>query len=142
MADKTAVQKLQRRLLLALAASLFSTVQAGAQTTSSQAPSPPKDTAAIEAIDADFEHFAQTAHIPGLVWGFVQNGKLVHVGTVGVQDVVSNQPVTADSVFRIASMSKAFTGLAILKLRDDAKLSLDDPLTRYIPEAGEWHYPT
>lgn len=142
MADKTAVKKLQPRLFLALAACLFSTVQAGAQTAPAQTPSPSKDTAAIEAIDADFEHFAQTAHIPGLVWGFVQNGKLVHVGTMGVQDVVSNQPVTADSVFRIASMSKAFTALALLKLRDDGKLSLDDPLTRYIPEAGEWHYTT
>ncbi|MGN6517490.1 MAG: serine hydrolase domain-containing protein [Rhizomicrobium sp.] len=118
------------------------TAQVGAQTVSARAASPSKDTAVIEAINADFEHFAQTAHIPGLVWGIVEDGNLAYVRGIGVQDVVSRQPVNADSVFRIASMSKAFTALAILKLRDEGKLSLDDLLARYIPEAGAWRYPT
>jgi CubicO group peptidase (beta-lactamase class C family) len=45
-------------------------------------------------------------------------------------------------LFRIASMSKAFTALAILKLRDEGKLSLDAPAETYVPEMKGWHYPT
>lgn len=129
-----------KRVFLASLTLLAGAANAGAQYASSQAPSPPA--AVFNVIGSDFEHFRQSAHLPGLVWGIVQDGKLAHVGTVGVQDVASNKPVTADTVFRIASMSKAFAGLAILKLRDEGKLSLDDPLARYVPEAAKWHYPT
>lgn len=132
-----------RRGLCPLAATLLlAAVPAGAQGVSAPTASPSKDAAVIEAINADFEHFAQAAHAPGLVWGIVEDGKLSHVGGIGVQDIQTKQPVNADSVFRIASMSKAFTALAILKLRDEGKLSLDDSLARYVPEAGGWRYPT
>src|SRR3546814_4067686 len=50
--------------------------------------------------------------------------------------------VTPDSLFRIASMTKAFTALAILKLRDDGKLRLDDLAEQHIPEMKGWTYPT
>lgn len=84
----------------------------------------------------------QSAHVPGLVWGVVQDGTLKYAGALGVQDLDTHRPVSADTNFRIASMSKAFTALAILKLRDAGKLSLDAPLDRYIPQARTWHYPT
>ena len=48
----------------------------------------------------------------------------------------------ADTVFRIASMTKSFTAMAILKLRDEGKLSLDDPVERYVPELKALAYPT
>ena len=50
--------------------------------------------------------------------------------------------MTADSRFRIASMTKAFTALSILKLRDDGKLRLDDLAEQHIPEMKGWVYPT
>jgi CubicO group peptidase (beta-lactamase class C family) len=50
--------------------------------------------------------------------------------------------VTPDTLFRIASMSKAFTAIAILKLRDQGKLSLDAPAETYVPEMRSWRYPT
>jgi CubicO group peptidase (beta-lactamase class C family) len=50
--------------------------------------------------------------------------------------------VTADSLFRIASMSKAFTALAILKLRDEGRLSLDATAETYVPEMRGWRYPS
>lgn len=106
-------------------------------------PVPPSiDMNVTGAINAGFEHFREAAHVPGLVWGIVKDGQLAYVGTLGVQDVETRQPVTTDTVFRIASMSKAFTALAVLKLRDAGKLSLDTPIERYIPEARRWHYPT
>jgi CubicO group peptidase (beta-lactamase class C family) len=59
-----------------------------------------------------------------------------------VQDVETQRPVTADTLFRIASMTKAFTALSILELRDEGKLSLDAPVDTYVPELRGWKYPT
>ena len=61
---------------------------------------------------------------------------------LGVLDPESPRAGHADSLFRIASMSKAFTALAILKLRDDGKLPLDEPAETYVPEMRGWTYPT
>lgn len=93
-------------------------------------------------IDASFEEWMKAGHVPGVVYGVVKDGKLVWAKGLGVQDVDTRRPVTADSRFRIASMSKAFTALAILKLRDEGKLSLDAPAERYVPELKGWKYPT
>jgi CubicO group peptidase (beta-lactamase class C family) len=60
----------------------------------------------------------------------------------GVRDVPRRPPSGADTVFRIASMTKSFTAMAILKLRDEGKLSLDDPAERYVPELKGLRYPT
>jgi CubicO group peptidase (beta-lactamase class C family) len=97
---------------------------------------------AIPEIDRLFADFQQSSHAPGLVYGIVADGRLVHVRGFGVQDLAAKRPVTPDSLFRIASMSKAFTGLAILKLRDEGKLSLDALAETYVPELEAWRYPT
>ena len=93
-------------------------------------------------IDQGMEHYRLDAHIPGMVWGVVKDGRLVHVKGAGVQDVESKRPVTADTLFRIASMTKAFTALSVLKLRDDGKLALDAPAETYVPELRGWRPPT
>ena len=85
-------------------------------------------------IDRLFAEFAKSAHVPGAAWGVVIDGELAHSGSAGVRDVASGAAVDADTVFRIASMTKSFTAMAILKLRDEGKLSLDDPAERYVPE--------
>jgi CubicO group peptidase (beta-lactamase class C family) len=103
------------------------------------APPPP---AAITEIDRIYADWQSAAHVPGLVYGIVADGRLVYVKGLGVQDVATGRPVTADSLFRIASMSKAFTALAILKLRDEGKLALDSPAEAYVPEMRNWRYPT
>ena len=93
-------------------------------------------------IDNAMENYRLDGHIPGMVWGIVQDGRLVHVKAAGVQDIDTNRPVNADTLFRIASMTKAFTALSILKLRDDGKLALDAPVETYVPELSGWKYPT
>ncbi|MCY7338438.1 MAG: beta-lactamase family protein [Sphingomonas bacterium] len=100
------------------------------------------DPAALAEVNQIFADWQLAAHAPGLVYGVVADGKLVAVHGLGVQDTASNAPVTTDSLFRIASMSKAFTALAILKLRDDGKVSLDAPAELYVPELKDWTYPT
>jgi len=61
---------------------------------------------------------------------------------LGVQDLEKKRPVTAETLFRIASMTKAFTALSVLKLRDDGRLALDAPAETYVPEMRGWSYPT
>jgi CubicO group peptidase (beta-lactamase class C family) len=93
-------------------------------------------------MDETFRRYQQEQHVPGLVWGIVRDGRLVHFGAAGQRDLESQRPVDADSLFRIASMSKAFTALAILKLRDDGRLRLDALAEEYVPELRNWRYPT
>jgi D-alanyl-D-alanine-carboxypeptidase/D-alanyl-D-alanine-endopeptidase len=105
-------------------------------------PGPAPDAALIAGIDRAMESYRLDAHIPGMVWGIVQDGRLIHVKGAGVQDLDAKRPVGADTLFRIASMTKAFTALTILKLRDEGKLALDAPVETYVPELRGWKYPT
>lgn len=97
---------------------------------------------AFPVIDANFRAFQKAAHLPGIVWGVVKDGQLAHFGASGVQDIETNTMAGAETLFRIASMSKAFTALAILKLRDEGALQLDAPAETYVPEMKGWKYPT
>src|SRR5262245_53587083 len=102
------------------------------------APSARAQDATMLEIDRTMENYRLDAHIPGMVWAVVQDGQVIHVKAAGVQDVDTKRPVTADTLFRIASMTKAFTALSILKLRDDGKLALDAPAETYVPELRGW----
>lgn len=97
---------------------------------------------AFPAIDRLVEEFTRREHVPGAAWGVVIDGELAHLGVTGSRDLAGPRPVTADSVFRIASMTKSFTAMAILKLRDEGKLSLDDRADKYVPELQGLAYPT
>lgn len=98
--------------------------------------------AAFPEVERIFAKFQQDRRIPGLVAGIVIDGELAWVKGFGVRDRKSNDPVTPDTAFRIASMTKSFTALAILKLRDEGKLSLEDPVAKFIPELARLSYPT
>lgn len=98
--------------------------------------------AAFPEIERLFTAWVDRQHMPGAVLGIVLDGELVWVKTAGVQDLTSRTPVTPDTVFRIASMTKSFTAMSILKLRDEGKLSLDDPVARYVPALAGLPYPT
>ncbi len=106
-------------------------------------PAAAADDAALYAqVDGIFADYALDSHVPGLVYGIVRDGRLAYVRAIGVQDLDSNQPVTPDTLFRIASMTKAFTALTILRLHDDGKLRLDELAETYVPELRGWQYPT
>jgi CubicO group peptidase (beta-lactamase class C family) len=89
---------------------------------------------AFPEVDAVLAAAVRDAEVPGLAWGIVVDGALVHQGAAGVRDVESGAPAEPDTVFRIASMTKSFTAAAVLKLRDAGKLRLDDPVSRFLPE--------
>lgn len=97
---------------------------------------------ALAGLDATFEKFMREQHAPGLVYGVVADGRVVRMRAFGVANVPDGTPVTADTAFRIASMSKQFTALAVLRLRDAGRLSLDAPAETYVPELRKLRYPT
>ncbi len=97
---------------------------------------------AFPEIDKAFLNFAQVSNVPGVAWGVIIDGALVHSGATGVREIASNAKAMPDSVFRIASMTKNFTAMAIMKLRDQGKLSLEAPVARYVPELEGLQYPT
>jgi CubicO group peptidase (beta-lactamase class C family) len=94
--------------------------------------------AALPEIRKGFADWMLDNHVPGLVWGVVKDGKLVAVEGLGVQDLEARRPVTADTAFRIASMSKAFTAYGILQLQEQGKLTLSDPASSHVPELSPW----
>jgi CubicO group peptidase (beta-lactamase class C family) len=92
------------------------------------------DFADVDRLAASYQ---QRGGQPGLAYGIVLGGELVHAAGLG-QRHVGGPPPDADTVFRIASMTKSFTASAILALRDDGVLKLDDPAQEYVPELRGW----
>ena len=80
--------------------------------------------------------------MPGVAYGVVMDGELIFTHSFGVRNVATEATVDADTVFRIASMTKSFAALAILQLRDAGKLRLDEPVATYVPELASLRYPT
>lgn len=97
---------------------------------------------AAPAIEAIFSRWMADNHVPGMIYGVVAEGRLVVVHGLGVQDLDERRAVDAETRFRIASMTKAFTAMAVLTLRDKGVLGLDDRVEKFVPELRGWHYPT
>jgi CubicO group peptidase (beta-lactamase class C family) len=90
--------------------------------------------AAYPVIDELFSSYAKQNHFPSMVYGLVVDGKLVHTGNMGYTNLSDKIMADTQTAFHIASMTKSFTAMAILKLRDEGKLKLDDPVYLFIPE--------
>lgn len=85
-------------------------------------------------VDQKIKAFKEKGNLSSVSYALVFDGKIVHQNYQGVINQQTGKKPDARSVYRIASMSKSFAGLAILHLRDAGKLQLDDPVARYIPE--------
>ena len=90
------------------------------------------------------------AAIPGMMKGVVDAGDLsgmvtlvwrdgaeVQLNTIGKRDIANNKPMTRDTLFRIASMTKPITSIAALMLLEEGKLKLTDPITKWLPEFSD-----
>lgn len=89
---------------------------------------------AFPVVEKMVQKYAADNHFPGYSFGIVLDGKLVYTTSGGYSNLGNKTPATTASMFRIASMSKSFTAMAIVKLRDEGKLHLDDAVSKYIPE--------
>lgn len=101
----------------------------------------PNDYDVLRAIDERFARFRDDRRAPGVAWGVIRDGELVHTGGIGEAVVGEPRTPDADTVFRIASMTKSFTAALILGLRDEGRLDLDDPVGRHVPELDGWKPP-
>ncbi len=89
-------------------------------------------------VDQRFARARLESRVPGVAWGVIRDGGLVHAGGAGtIRDGEDRLP-NADSVFRIASMTKSFTAAMVLLLRDEGRLRLDEPAGAFVPELGAW----
>ena len=83
------------------------------------------------------KHEVAAGKIPGAVLLIQQHGKPVLFESFGAKDVEDHRPMTDDTIFRLYSMSKPVTSVAAMMLVDDGKMSLDDPLSKFIPAFAE-----
>ena len=97
------------------------------------------------AVDECFAAFAEgdgTPPSPGVAWGVMLGGELVHAGGLGTLRAGEEAVPGPDCAFRIASMTKSFLAAAVLLLRDEGRLELDDPIARHVPELCELRGPS
>jgi CubicO group peptidase (beta-lactamase class C family) len=93
-------------------------------------------------LEEYFAGFYAKKKLPGLVVGLVIDGELAWSHGYGVKDLDGKSPVDADTIYRIGSITKSFTAVAVLRLRDAGKVSLDVPAATYLPDLAGVLYPT
>src|SRR5262245_45395277 len=90
----------------------------------------------LRSLDAGLKGWVDQQQVVGLVTLLERHGKVVHFSANGRLDARRPDPLQKDSIFRIYSMSKPVTGVAMMMLYEEGKWRLDDPVTRFIPELG------
>jgi CubicO group peptidase (beta-lactamase class C family) len=93
-------------------------------------------------IDHLYKEYANENHCPATVYAIVDKDKIIYSGHFGLSNIEKNYDASDQTAFRIASMTKSFVAMAILRLRDAGKINLDDPAEKYIPELKSVRYPT
>jgi CubicO group peptidase (beta-lactamase class C family) len=88
-------------------------------------------------LEAKATSFVKENRLPGVAVGVVRGDDFVWSAGVGFADVASRRAPDATTLYRIASITKTFTGTAIMQLRDEGRLHLDDPAVAHLPELRE-----
>jgi len=90
----------------------------------------------LERIRPMLQDYVDTENLPGFLTVIARRGKIVHFETVGMRDIENEKPVEPDTIFRIYSMSKPITSVAVMMLYEEGHFQLDTPVSRFIPEFG------
>ncbi|HKQ15955.1 MAG TPA: serine hydrolase domain-containing protein [Steroidobacteraceae bacterium] len=89
----------------------------------------------LQHIDRFLQHkYLDTGKLPCALTLVERNGEVAHLSTLGRMDIERNRPLQEDTIFRIYSMTKPLTSLALMMLVEEGRVSLDDPVHRYIPQ--------
>lgn len=91
----------------------------------------------VSKITRYFEREVEAGRIAGAVGLIARHGRVGYLEAVGYQDVEAKTPMKSDSLFRIASMTKAITSAGVMMLVEEGKLQLSDPISQYLPEFGD-----
>jgi CubicO group peptidase (beta-lactamase class C family) len=92
------------------------------------------DPAKLERLDALVQDAVEGHQIAGAVIALARHGRIGHLKAIGWRDAESQIPMTNDTLFRLSSLTKPITSVAVMMLIEEGKLGLDDPVWRYIPE--------
>jgi CubicO group peptidase (beta-lactamase class C family) len=92
------------------------------------------DSARLAKLDAAMAKVVADGRVAGMTTLLARHGKVVEFKTYGKANLETGQPMTKDAIFRIYSMTKPITGVAMMILFEEGKWRLDDPVTRYVPE--------
>lgn len=92
------------------------------------------DAKRLSRLDGIIQSYIDKGAFPGVAAIVVRNSKIVYHKAFGKADLESNKPLSKDAIYRIASMTKAITSLAVMMLHEEGKIMLDDPISKYIPE--------
>lgn len=118
-----------RIVLAAVSITVWTTAVESSRAAGAQAPAADK----LERITEFFNNEIATGKLPGAVVLIQQHGEPVYLKGFGVRDVATNVPMTSDTIFALHSMTKPITSLAAMMLIDAGKLSLSDPVSKYVP---------
>ena len=88
----------------------------------------------LNRVDALFESYIADGRMAGAVVAIARKGSLAHFRALGRMDMAKDQPMSEDAIFRIASMTKPITSVAVLMLYEEGRFQLEDPVSWYIPE--------
>ena len=88
----------------------------------------------LQRINDVVKTYIDSGQISGAVTMVSRKGRIAHFEAQGLMDIEGKTPMRKDAIFRMASMSKPVTGVAILMLMEEGKLRLTDPVSRFIPE--------
>jgi CubicO group peptidase (beta-lactamase class C family) len=88
----------------------------------------------VESISQSLQPTIDRHELSGAVALVAKEGKILHLGGVGLADITNNRPMAADTIFSIMSMTKPIASVAALMLCDEGKLSLDEPIKKRLPE--------
>ena len=88
----------------------------------------------LEQIRPVMQDYVDKENLPGFLTVVARHGKIVHVETVGMRDIENNKPIEPDTIFRIYSMSKPITSVAVMMLYEEGKFQLDTPVSKFIRE--------
>ncbi|CAE7555254.1 estB_3, partial [Symbiodinium sp. CCMP2456] len=91
----------------------------------------------LEAVDEVVAKHVDDDFVSGAVTLVAEDGKIVHLSAVGQADIEANKPMTRNTMFAIASMTKPITATALMILVEEGKVDLDDPVSKYIPEFAD-----
>lgn len=91
----------------------------------------------LQRIDDVFGSYAEEGRIGGVVGMVLRHGKLVYTGAWGMRDVAAGDPAEADDIYRIFSMTKPITSVAVMMLYEEGRFFLTDPVGRYLPELAD-----
>src|SRR6476469_6089893 len=88
----------------------------------------------LKALQQTMRGLVDDGKLAGVTTLVARHGKVVYLDAYGVQDLATKKPVTRDTIFRLASMTKPIVGVAMMMLWEQGKWTLDDPVSKHIPE--------